>query len=136
MMAAPSTKSAKRNEPMRDGPPGRDDDGDDGRVGYGRPPKSHQFKAGHSPHNKGKAPSQAVAAKLEEALRAARVVDRGGRKYTMSRLERMFRSAIDGACNGDASAIARVLRLMDKYDVPHETCETRIFIDGVAARLC
>ena len=65
------------------------DAGGEGEVGYGKPPKQHQFKPGHSGNPKGRPKAAQNANKLARKIlsRPIKVKEGGGRDRKASTLE-------------------------------------------------
>ena len=81
-------------------------------VGYGTPPKAHQFKSGESGNPKGRPKgSLDVATVLERTLREQLVITEGGRRHVISKLEAAVKQLANKAATGDARAIQLLLGL-------------------------
>ena len=89
-------------------------DDDDDAVGYGRPPKQHRFKPGHSGNPRGKPKgAKSRAALLEAALRRRVPVTENGKKARKSLLEIGAMALANKFAKGDLAAwkvIAEVMR--------------------------
>lgn len=94
-------------------------------VGYGKPPKQHQFKPGQSGNPNGSrgrkrqpAPTS-LQAIMKEALLKKQVVIHNGRRRRMSRFEIIAENLSRDAMQGDPDAKREIFRqagLIDKVD--------------------
>ncbi len=81
-------------------------------VGYGKPPKTAQFKPGQSGNPRGRPKgSLNVAAVLERTLREPLVVTEGGRRRVITKLEAAVKQLANKAASGDARAIQLLIGL-------------------------
>jgi Family of unknown function (DUF5681) len=79
-------------------------------VGYGRPPKKHQFKPGHSGNPKGRPKgAKNEATILREIMHQRMEVREGGRARKISRLEALLLRCLEAALKGDLKAMAFLL---------------------------
>jgi hypothetical protein len=77
-----------------------------GEVGYGRPPRASQFKPGQSGNPKGRPKgSLNVATVLERTLREKLVINEGGRRREITKLEAAVKQLTNKAASGDARAL-------------------------------
>ena len=91
----------------------KDDDADDYEVGYGRPPVSTRFQKGRSGNPKGrKRGSKNIATLVNEALQEQVVVNTGGRKCKMSKLQAAFTQQANKAAAGDPKAMKLMLDVL------------------------
>jgi len=95
---------------------GKSDRPQDYRVGYGRPPRQHQFKTGHSGNPKGRP----KGAKNEETilnnlLNRKIEIREAGRARKITVLEAMFLRFTEAALKGDAKAATF---LLNRYRPP------------------
>ena len=104
--------------------------------GYGHPPKSKQFRNGHTPHNKRAPPPDSLKAAAARTFSTPRTVLVDGKPKTMSVRESIVREDVQKAVNGNVSAIIRILTMMMEYpELIEGHTEYRVFITGAAARL-
>ena len=106
-------------------------------VGYGKPPREHQFPKGKSGNPSGsrgrkRAPTTLTAA-VKDALLKKQVVTVGGKRRRMTRLEIVAERLIASATQGDPAAIRNVLRqatLIDKFEkqYPEEQVEREVVV--------
>jgi len=84
----------------------------DYKVGYGKPPKSTQFKKGQSGNPDGRPKgAKGVTACLKRELEATITIQEGGRKLRISKAEAMAKQFMNKALNGDIRAIMALLKL-------------------------
>ena len=96
----------RKSRPKRSEPRGDYD------VGFGRPPKEHQFKPGQSGNPKGR-PRRATRRKpvLQRLFENRVKITRNGKVETVSAEEAVLLKLLEKAIKGDARAIDQVLRL-------------------------
>jgi hypothetical protein len=86
-------------------------------VGYGKPPRRTQFKKGESGNPAGRpkgTPNFATA--LERALGEQVVVNEGGQRHTVSKLEATVKQLVNKATMGDPRATQQVLGVLHVLD--------------------
>jgi hypothetical protein len=84
--------------------PSRHENQDDS-VGYGRPPRAHQFKPGQSGNPKGRPKGRKNEATMLDELLFQRIpVRQGGRELRMTVVEAMFRRLVEDALKGNIKA--------------------------------
>lgn len=77
----------------------------DDPVGYGRPPRAHQFKPGQSGNPKGRPKGRKNEATMLDELLFKRIpVRQGGRDLRMTVIEAMFRRLAEDALKGNIKA--------------------------------
>jgi hypothetical protein len=82
----------------------------DYEVGYGRPPKDHQFKSGQSGNPKGRPKgAQSEATILQGILHERIEVQQAGRPRKMSTLKALLLKCRNAALGGDLKALAFLL---------------------------
>ena len=90
----------------------QDNDNDDDKVGYGKPPKHSRFKKGQSGNPKGRAPgAKGFNASLRRELETPVKVREGGRVVTISKAEATAKRVVQKAMEGDAGAVRLVSSL-------------------------
>ena len=93
----------------------QDNDNDDDKVGYGKPPKHSRFKKGQSGNPKGRAPgAKGFNASLRRELETPVKVREGGRVVTISKAEATAKRVVQKAMEGDAGAV----RLIASFEGP------------------
>lgn len=92
-------------------------------VGYGKPPKTHQFKPGRSGNPKGRPKgAKNEATILREIMHQRMEVREGGRARKISRLEALLLRCLEAALKGDLKAMAFLLnryRLIESAETEH-----------------
>lgn len=86
-------------------------------VGYKKPPRHTQFKKGQSGNPKGRpkgTPNFRTA--LDQALKEQVLVNEGGRRRSISKLEAMVKQHVNKAVSGDARAREQLLRVLHLVD--------------------
>jgi len=82
-------------------------------VGYGKPPKAHQFRKGQSGNAQGRPKGKLnLATVVAQAISAKVVVTEGGRRLTKSKLEVSITQMANKAASGDLKAMQMMLNLM------------------------
>ena len=88
---------------------------DDDKVGYGRPPKAHQFKPGQSGNPKGRPKgTKDLKTDLAEELAERIVVIEGGSQKTLSKQRAVLKALVAKAINGTPQAITALIKLIDR----------------------
>lgn len=108
---------AKRRTPPTDN---NDPPADDDQVGYGRPPKEHQFKKGQSGNPKGrpKGSKNYLIVLRNELNKRIPVVENGQRKW-ITKLESAFKHLANKSAMGELRSLRELLNLL-----PHIEAET------------
>lgn len=92
-------------------------------VGYGKPPRKHQFKPGHSGNPRGRPKgAKNEATILREIMHQRMEVREGGRARKISRLEALLLRCLEAALKGDLKAMAFLLnryRLIENAETEH-----------------
>lgn len=79
-------------------------------VGYGKPPKATQFKAGQSGNRKGRPKgSLNITASLEKELKSPVVITEGGRRKTVRKMDVIAKQLANKAASGDLKAASLVM---------------------------
>jgi hypothetical protein len=85
-------------------------------VGYRRPPKETQFKAGESENPNGRPKgSRPIGALLQEIIQQKVSVTEKGKTRRIAALEVMLRRLVNDAMRSDQRAIKLLLSLVDRY---------------------
>jgi Family of unknown function (DUF5681) len=91
-------------------------------VGYRRPPKATQFKAGESGNPKGRRKgSRPVGAVLQDIIQQKVSVTEGNKTRRIPALEVIIRRLTNDAMRSDPRAIKLLLSLVDRYGDSPET---------------
>ena len=113
------------------------------QVGYGRPPKDTQFRKGESGNPNGRPKGTLnVATVLARTLREKVVINEGGRRKEITKLEAATKQLVNKSASGDLRALSMLMTLARAADeaVP-ETANAstsnadRKVIDNMLARL-
>jgi hypothetical protein len=82
----------------------------DEEVGYGKPPRAHQFKPGHSGNKPGRPKgSRNEATILHELLEHKVTLNEGGKKRKISFLEAILRKVVEDCLRGNIKSIGFLL---------------------------
>lgn len=91
-------------------------------IGYRRPPTHGQFTKGRSGNPKGRPKgSRSFVTLLEQELEQKIVVNEGGRRKTVTRMQAMVKRLVAGGLQGDQKALMaliEVLRRTGRFDAP------------------
>ena len=92
-------------------------------LGYGKPPKTTQFKKGVSGNPKGRPRgSLNIATAFTKALREKVVINEHGQRKTVTKLEAALKQLVNKAASGDLRALAQLVALAQdaeaKQNVP------------------
>jgi hypothetical protein len=91
------------------------DDGNDGKVGYRRPPMHSRFQPGRSGNPKGRRKGMAnLQTDLRDELSESIRVREGGRDLKISKQRAILKALVSKALSGDARAANVVLGLVSK----------------------
>lgn len=86
----------------------------DGEVGYGKPPKKHQFKKGRSGNPKGRPKgSPNLLTAIDRALKERVLVTEEGRKRSISKMEAAAKQLVNRAATGDLRAFQQLAQLRE-----------------------
>jgi hypothetical protein len=100
-----------------DGSGGSNDAGDE--VGYGKPPKAHQFKKGQTGNPKGRRKgSKNLKTDLREELAEGILVRDGGKARKLSKQRAMVKALMAKALGGNVNAINALIDLMERLIPP------------------
>ncbi len=97
--------------------PDKDKPKDADAVGYGKPPRQTRFKKGQSGNPAGR-PKGALnlITILEETLDEQVIVNEGGQRRTMSKLQAAVKQLVNKAAAGDQRALQQLLGLKQLVD--------------------
>ena len=90
---------------------------DDYVVGYGKPPRQHQFKQGNQAARKRRAKTKVISLPeiLDRALRVRRKVKRGSEVYSVPMAEILVERLIQMMTTGSARDLAMIVHLLERY---------------------
>jgi len=84
----------------------------DHEVGYGKPPKKHQFKKGQSGNPNGRPKGILnMATVIERTLREKVIVNENGERKTITKLEAAMKQVANKAASGDLRAFQQLISL-------------------------
>ena len=93
-----------------------DDPADDHAVGYGRPPKHHQFKPGRSGNPQGRPrKTRSIEAMIKRELDQTVKITEGGRELRISKREAIIKQFVNRAIKGDSKPLQLMLAHFDKH---------------------
>ncbi|WP_379554184.1 DUF5681 domain-containing protein [Qipengyuania sp. DGS5-3] len=88
-------------------------------VGYGKPPKQHQFQPGNQAARKNKGRKRKQTVSMEEAvsraLSAKRTIRKGGKELSLSIAEIVTERLIQLALSGDSRDLVRFIDVVQRY---------------------
>jgi len=91
-------------------------------TGYGHPPVNTRFKKGQSGNPKGRPKGSSNLARiLNRALRERVVINEGGRRKTVTKLEAAVKQVTNKAASGDPVAGRQLFTLIQIIEQPQET---------------
>jgi uncharacterized protein DUF5681 len=91
------------------------DDTDD--VGYGHPPKKHQFKKGQSGNPKGRPKGQKnIKTLLAEELTQRVKIKEDGKQKNITKKEGVVKSTVNKAMKGDLKAVGMIFNLEEEQE--------------------
>ena len=94
---------------------------DNDTVGYGKPPKSSQFKPGQSGNPNGRPKGiKNLKTDLAEELSEQVIIHEGGHKKTVTKQRAMVKAMTAKALSGDINAITRICGLVERLLLPDE----------------
>src|SRR6516165_6097918 len=93
----------------------------DYEIGYGRPPRSTQFKPEISGNPRGRPKGmKSVAKSLDEALSRRLTIQENGRERKMSAQDVIIRGLVNDAARRNSRAVKLLFALIDRYGVTNE----------------
>jgi Family of unknown function (DUF5681) len=101
----------------------KENDASGSETGYGRPPVNTRFKKGQSGNPKGRPRgSRSLATIFNRALRERVVINEGGRRKTVTKLEAAVKQVTNKAASGDPVASRQLFTLIQIIEQqPQET---------------
>lgn len=91
---------------------------DDYEVGYGKPPKQHQFRKGRSGNRKGRPKrSRSIQNLIEQELDLLITVKEGGRELRLTKREAIVKRHVNAALNGNTKALEHLLRFCNEHGI-------------------
>jgi hypothetical protein len=85
------------------------------KVGYGKPPKQHQFKPGESGNKRGRPPNSNNALTiLNKRLSSKITIKEGERKVQISKLDALVMQTINSGLKGNLKAASMIFDLLDR----------------------
>ena len=98
-------------------------DGNDGRVGYCRPPREHQFQKGKSGNPKGRPRRKkgGLGPIVKDELARTISVSQNGEKVSITRLEAIIKRAVEDALTGTPTDRRLAAKLLTQWLPPEAT---------------
>lgn len=94
---------------------------EDYEVGYGKPPKKHQWKKGHSGNPKGKVPGvKNLKTLVDEMAHMPCEIMQNGKKTKSTVLAVTLRQMAIKATQGDLKAATKLISLVNEHGTPPE----------------
>jgi hypothetical protein len=86
---------------------------DSTKVGYGRPPKSTQFKKGQSGNPKGRPKGTLnLTTVLDKELREKVIINENGQRKTVTKMEAAIKQLVNKSAGGDLAALRHLMMLV------------------------
>lgn len=103
----------QENTEHSDNPADASDEGDQDEVGYGRPPKKHQFKKGRSGNPKGRPKgARGLKTDLKAELTSLVAITENGKTKKITKQQVVLKSLVAKAAKGDTKAASQVLTMV------------------------
>jgi hypothetical protein len=108
-----------------------------GEVGYGKPPLGTRFKLGRSGNPKGRPKGKPnLATALEKELREKVVINEGGKRKVISKLEAALKQLVNKAAGGDLAALRQLSALARSVeDRPAEQTNSNVMLSEVDGKV-
>ena len=91
---------------------------DNYEVGYGRPPKKHQFRKGESGNRKGRPKkSRSIQSLIEFELNLPVKVKEGGLELRLTKRQAMVKRHVNAALNGNIKAIEHLIKFCNDHGI-------------------
>jgi hypothetical protein len=126
----------------RDGPPSSDAEPARHEVGYGRPPRAHQFKPGESGNPRGRPKgAKSEASILQTRLNQKIEVREGGRVRKIPVLEAIYLRCIDDALKGNVKTASflfsryAAVQAGETQEIDEMSKDEREVLESFASRL-
>lgn len=92
---------------------GNNENNNNERVGYGKPPKHSQFRRGRSGNTKGRPKgSKNIRSVFHNELNERVPITENGKHRTISKLEATIKQMVNKAASGDAKAMRTLIQLL------------------------
>lgn len=108
---------------------------DDYAVGYGKPPREHQFLPNVSGNPKGRPKgSKNISSIIKKALEQRVTVVRNNRRMKISKIEAAMEQQVNKAVNGDRHAAKLVLEMLYQSEAREEARSHMVDVDPAERR--
>ena len=87
-------------------------------IGYGKPPKQHQFRKGQSGNRKGRPErSRSIHDLLEQELDLLITVKEAGRELRLTKRQAIVKRHVNAALNGNTKAVEHLLKFCNEHGI-------------------
>jgi hypothetical protein len=109
--------------------------GDNDKVGFGRPPRSRQFKPGESGNPRGRPKgARGVSQVLEAALNKRITVTEGGKRKRITKLDAAIQQVANKAASGGEKAVKLVMEMIAHGERTRQPADGQMTADAQKTR--